>query len=125
VTVPDDDLTAAAPPRRSWRPADADAALPALDRLFDSVMAAVDRGRRTDGTGADPRVLLHGLVAVLDEDCVLVRDVERRLIDFPALAADGHEILLCRIGTEPSIAWWHDPESGFAGRRSLADDPPW
>jgi hypothetical protein len=124
MTVPDEELPASAPARRCWRPSDADAALPALDRLFDSVTAAVDRARG-GGSGVDSRVLLHGMVAVLEEDGVLVRDFERRLIDFPARHRDGREILLCRIGSEASIEWWHDPEAGFAGRRSLADDPPW
>lgn len=112
------------PDRRSWDVADAEAFLPALDRLLDSVDEAVGRAPdRVDG--ADPRLVLHGLIAVLNEEGVLVRDLERRLVDFPAFGPDGERVLLCRIGAEPRIEWWHDPESGFAGRRRLDDDPPW
>ena len=117
--------TPAGPDRRSWRVEDAEAYLPALDRLFDSVLAGVERLRVAPGDGTDPRLLVHGLVAVLAEDCVVVRDVERRLIDFPTRGPDGTEVLLCRIADEDSIDWWHDHESGFGGRRSIEDDPPW
>lgn len=113
------------PPRRWWSVVEADAYLPALDRLFETVEAAVDRARSRPAVGADPRLLLHGLVATLSEDGVLVRDLSRRLIDFPGRGPDGREVVWCRIGTEPTITWWHDPDAGFAGRRNLVDDPPW
>ena len=49
---------------------------------------------------------------------IQVKDVDRGLIDFPAVI-DGQDALLCwRLG-EPSIAHWHTPEDGFAGRRPL------
>ncbi len=112
------------PAKRWWRVAEADAFLPALDRLFDSFEAAVAGHGRHPGRGGDPRILAHGVVGVLVEHGVVVRDLGQRLVDFPARAADGREVLLCRIGTEPRIGWWHEPSSGFAGRRSL-DDPPW
>lgn len=104
---------------------DAESFLPALDRLLDSVDAATSRRARRPGHGADPRVLAHGVVLVLAEHGVVVRDLSRRLVDFPARAGDGREVLLCRIGSEPRIGWWHEPSDGFAGRRSLDDDPPW
>jgi hypothetical protein len=35
----------------------------------------------------------------------------------------GREYLLCwRLG-ESAVAWWHWPDSGFAGRRPLSDPP--
>lgn len=112
------------PDRRSWRVADADAFLPSLDRLFDSIDEALER-RRDGAAGTDPRLVLLGLVSVLDEHGVVVRDLDRRLVDFPATGPGGESVLLCRIGAEPNIEWWHDPDAGFAGRRRLDDDPPW
>ena len=54
---------------------------------------------------------IHGLGAQ-------VKDADEGLIDFPALRG-GEEILLCwRLG-EDEIAFWHDLEQGFAGRRPL------
>jgi hypothetical protein len=47
-----------------------------------------------------------------------VKDLDTGLLDFPARRQD-QDILLCwRVG-EPAIAWWHTPESGFAGRQPL------
>jgi hypothetical protein len=54
----------------------------------------------------------------LEELEVLVRDLDRGLIDFPALV-DGHEVYLCWQLDEPEVTHWHGLESGFAGRRPL------
>jgi hypothetical protein len=57
----------------------------------------------------------------LEELEVLVRDVERGIVDFPSLK-DGREVYLCWHVGEPEIAHWHELESGFAGRRPIG--PP-
>src|ERR671914_725965 len=49
---------------------------------------------------------------------LVVRDLERGLVDFPAVI-DGHEVYLCWLLDEPSVGHWHGVESGFAGRRPL------
>jgi hypothetical protein len=49
---------------------------------------------------------------------IVVRDLERGLIDFPAVI-DGHEVYLCWLLDEPSVTHWHAIEAGFAGRRPL------
>jgi hypothetical protein len=54
----------------------------------------------------------------LEELDVVVRDLERGLIDFPSLLG-GEEIYLCWLLDEPTVAHWHAPESGFGGRRPL------
>ena len=51
---------------------------------------------------------------------IVVRDLERGLVDFPALM-DGREVYLCWLLDEPQVTHWHGIESGFAGRRPLAD----
>jgi hypothetical protein len=51
---------------------------------------------------------------------IVVRDLERGLVDFPALI-DGHEVYLCWLLDEPQVTHWHGIESGFAGRRPLPD----
>jgi hypothetical protein len=51
---------------------------------------------------------------------IVVRDLERGLVDFPALI-DGREVYLCWLLDEPQVTHWHGIESGFAGRRPLAD----
>ena len=54
----------------------------------------------------------------LEELDVVVRDLERGLIDFPSLLG-GMEIYLCWLLDEPEVGHWHAPESGFGGRRPL------
>jgi len=50
---------------------------------------------------------------------VQLKDYERGLIDFPA-TRDGRVVLLCwRLGEGDQIEWWHDLETGFAGRQPL------
>ena len=54
----------------------------------------------------------------LNELGVEVKDVERGLLDFPALRGD-EEVLLCWHVGEDEIGWWHGTDEGFAGRRPL------
>jgi hypothetical protein len=49
---------------------------------------------------------------------VLVKDLDRGLLDFPALR-EGEEILLCWQVGEDEVAFWHGIEEGFAGRKPL------
>lgn len=49
---------------------------------------------------------------------VLLKDIQQGLIDFPFLR-EGREVYLCwRLGEE-AIGYWHEVESGFAGRQPL------
>jgi hypothetical protein len=52
---------------------------------------------------------------------VLVKDLDRGLVDFPALR-HGEEVLLCWQVGEPAIAYWHGVDEGFAGRKPLPLD---
>jgi hypothetical protein len=52
---------------------------------------------------------------------VLVKDLDRGLVDFPALHA-GEEVLLCWQVGEDEVAYWHGLEEGFAGRKDLPFD---
>src|SRR4051812_12858844 len=51
---------------------------------------------------------------------IVVRDLERGLVDFPSVI-DGCEVYLCWLLDEPAVTHWHAIESGFAGRRPLTD----
>jgi hypothetical protein len=61
--------------------------------------------------------LLVGLEA-LDEAEIVVRDLDRGLIDFPAVL-NGEEVYLCWVRGEREVAHWHAPHAGFLGRRPL------
>jgi hypothetical protein len=49
---------------------------------------------------------------------IVVRDLERGLVDFPAVI-DGREVYLCWLLDEPMVMHWHAVESGFNARRPL------
>jgi hypothetical protein len=116
-----------------------------LVRLRDEVLAAgssagdgattavADRSSRP---AADPpivddlrltRLRMQGLidqmaagVARIDGLGLTLRDIEHGLVDFPALVA-GRQVWLCWQRGEPAIGFWHDLETGFSGRRPLAE----
>jgi hypothetical protein len=54
----------------------------------------------------------------LDAMDIVLRDADRGLVDFPSIR-DGEEVYLCWEAGEPRVAWWHEPDAGFAGRQPL------
>lgn len=50
-------------------------------------------------------------------DCE-VKDLERGLVDFPAWR-EGRLVYLCWMLGEDEVAYWHDSQTDFAGRRPL------
>ena len=60
-------------------------------------------------------------VEQLDGLGVLVKDLDRGLVDFPALRG-GEEVLLCWQLGEDEVGFWHGVEEGFAGRKPLPLD---
>ena len=55
--------------------------------------------------------------AVLDAG-VEVKEVERGLLDFPAVIEEVTAYWCWRAG-EPDIEWWHPRDTGFAGRQRI------
>ena len=49
---------------------------------------------------------------------IVLRDIDRGLVDFPALA-DDREIYLCWELGEDEVAYWHGLEGGYGGREPL------
>ena len=49
---------------------------------------------------------------------IQIKDLDRGLIDFPAIL-DGKEVFLCWEQDEEDIEFWHDLHSGYAGRERL------
>jgi hypothetical protein len=58
------------------------------------------------------------LLGALQEAGIVVRDIDRGLIDFPAVL-DGEEVYLCWELGEDGVEYWHDLESGYRGRQPL------
>ena len=96
-------------------------------------LAALGAGARTAMEELDPALggaypgpeVAHALVelsravAELEAVDIVLRDLDRGLIDFPAWR-EGHEVYLCwLLDEEDEIGFWHPIEAGFAGRRPL------
>lgn len=47
-----------------------------------------------------------------------LKDLQRGLVDFPAIV-DGREVFLCWEEGEEDIEFWHELDGGFAGRARL------
>lgn len=58
------------------------------------------------------------LLGALQESGIVLRDIDRGLLDFPALI-DDREIYLCWELGDDEIGFWHDLSSGFGGRQPL------
>jgi hypothetical protein len=60
-----------------------------------------------------------GLVSEIEALGVQVKDYGKGLIDFPSLRDDRVVLLCWQLGEGDEIEFWHDTETGFAGRRPL------
>ncbi|HIG28034.1 MAG TPA: DUF2203 family protein [Verrucomicrobiales bacterium] len=49
---------------------------------------------------------------------IQIKDIERGLIDFPAVIG-GKEVFLCWEKDDQGIEFWHDLDSGFPGRKPI------
>ena len=49
---------------------------------------------------------------------IQIKDLDRGLIDFPALIG-GREVFLCWEQDEDDIEFWHELDAGYAGRERL------
>ncbi|HYH57666.1 MAG TPA: DUF2203 domain-containing protein [Thermoleophilaceae bacterium] len=90
----------------------------------DEARDALAEAGPTNGGGQPGRVVsgafleLRAALTRLQEAEVVLRDLDRGLIDFPAIR-HGREVYLCWLEGEPEIGYWHDLEAGFAGREPL------
>jgi hypothetical protein len=61
---------------------------------------------------------LQAAVVALEQRGIVLRDLDRGLIDFPAFR-DGREVYLCWVDGEDDIAYWHELDAGYGGREEL------
>ena len=91
----------------------------------EEARAALSEASPGNGGGEPGQVVSEGFLALrsalveLQEMEIVLRDLERGLVDFPSLR-DGQEIYLCWVEQEEDeIAFWHELDAGFAGRQPL------
>ena len=89
------------------------------DRRLAGLMAS---GQDTGGDLVNQSVKLlseikHLLQEFQDRE-IVIKDLSRGLVDFPALIG-GREVFLCWEKDEDDVEFWHEIDSGFAGREPL------
>ena len=98
----------------------------ALVDMRPDIDSAREKAVQNGGTPLGPAYLKHMLaftsaVQKIQSLGVHVKDFKTGLVDFP-YERDGRIVFLCWRPDEDEIGWWHEIESGFAGRRPLAED---
>lgn len=61
---------------------------------------------------------LEELVELIQASGAIVKDINQGLIDFPHWR-DGREVYLCWQFGEDEIRYWHEIDTGYAGRQPL------
>jgi hypothetical protein len=95
---------------------------PVLEQHRQPIEKLLDQGR--DLGGERVIAFLRTLAAaqeVLREFArrqIQVKDLDRGLIDFPAIVG-GREVFLCWEEGEADVEYWHELGAGFAGRAPL------
>jgi hypothetical protein len=82
-----------------------------------------DRGSRIAARRLEVVAIVRRMedeVRRIDEWGVTLRDIGSGLVDFPALVS-GRPVWLCWKLGEPEVGWWHELETGMAGRRPLGE----
>ncbi len=101
-----------------------------IDALRDDLGHAVTRSAgnghvKDEGSLAEKRRRAEAFVERMNEALgrinelgVEVKDVDEGLADFPS-RREGRVVYLCWKLGEESIAWWHEIDTGVAGRQPL------
>ena len=90
----------------------------------EEARAALSEAAPSNGGGEPGRVVSDAFLAMrnalveLQAMEVVLRDLDRGLVDFPSIR-DGREVFLCWEEGEEEIGFWHDLDSGYGGRRPL------
>jgi hypothetical protein len=65
-------------------------------------------------------VTVRSIVKDVESMGVQIKDARNGLVDFPSRLY-GRDVLLCWKLGESKVRFWHDPDSGYAGRQPLPD----
>jgi hypothetical protein len=97
-------------------------------KLLDAQKEEVERynliGLRTDGSIEKAKRLdflaedMMRTIRELEDLGLTVKDIDFGLVDFPAQRY-GEKVFLCWRYGEAEVGYWHRPEEGFGGRRTL------
>ncbi len=93
--------------------------LQTYDKRLSSLMAkGNDLGGLLVNDWVQKLAATKGLLDEFNSRQIMIKDLERGLIDFPAIIG-GREVFLCWEQDEDRVEFWHDLDSGYAGRERL------
>jgi hypothetical protein len=83
--------------------------------------------KKSAGNGGNPMLSkmvvdfekFDALIHKMQDAGAQIKDINIGLLDFSALK-DGREVCLCWQHGEGDIAYWHEVETGYAGRQPIA-----
>lgn len=128
------------PPRKGKRPRrvftlkEANSSLPLVNRIVRDIVntheqasqlqAKIEESKAGEGAKLQAQLRealrrLEDYVGELDSIGVELKDYEMGLVDFPSRYR-GQEIYLCWKMGEEKIEYWHEVQTGFAGRQPVA-----
>lgn len=97
----------------------------AKDELTDTdAHEALSEAAPANGGGEEGRKVgiafleVRRLLEALAEAGIVLRDIDRGLVDFPTIV-EGREAYLCWELGEDEVSYWHDISSGYRGREPL------
>jgi hypothetical protein len=93
-----------------------------LHRCEKRLSGLTEQGKDTGGETVNNwiRALaeMQATLAEFQRREIFIKDLERGLLDFPALIG-GKEVFLCWEADEETVEFWHDLETGYGGRERL------
>lgn len=95
-----------------------------VDELQNEAVAAASAsehgGGMVGGTAYVKALYDIGVITTdIDSKGIQIKDCRSGLVDFPSMR-EGRIVLLCwRLGEDPYIEWWHETDTGFAGRKPI------
>ena len=87
-------------------------------RAAQLMQSSQDIGGETVNNWVKTAIEMQGVLAEFERRQIQIKDLDRGLVDFPALMG-GKEVFLCWEQDEEDIEYWHDLDTGYAGREKL------
>ena len=88
----------------------------------EKISAILERGDDAGGDAVNRQIAilaeLKELLLEFQRREIQIKDLDRGLLDFPAMIK-GREVFLCWESDEDDIEFWHDLDTGYAGREKL------
>jgi hypothetical protein len=89
------------------------------DRLTGLLSPGCDLGGELVNSWVKTMAGIKQTVSEFSRREIQIKDLDRGLIDFPAIIG-GREVFLCWEHGEDDIEYWHDLDAGYAGREPFS-----